>query len=64
MREEKEMAHRKTPTRDKIKKAMIELMSEKDISQISVSELCQKASVNRTTFYNNYSCITDVLKEE
>ena len=63
MSDEKEIVHRKTLTRDKIKKAMIVLMSEKDVSQMSVSEICQKACVNRTSFYNNYTCITDVLQE-
>ncbi len=56
MSDEKEIVHRKTLTRDKIKKAMIVLMSEKDVSQMSVSEICQKACVNRTSFYNNYTC--------
>lgn len=38
--------------------AFISLLKEKDLKDISVSELCEKADVNRSTFYENY---TDVF---
>lgn len=38
-------------------------MQEKDISKISVSELCADAEINRSTFYNHYGSQYDVLEE-
>ena len=35
-------------------------MAEKDISQISVKELAQKADINRKTFYTHYNSIYDI----
>ena len=43
--------------------ALISLMTEKDISKITVSELAAKAMINRKTFYRHYNCINDVLEE-
>ena len=34
--------------------ALIKLLKEKTIHEISVRELCDKAGVNRSTFYNHY----------
>lgn len=50
-------------TRAVIKKTLIEIMSEKEISKITVSELCEKAKINRKTFYRHYSEIADVTAE-
>lgn len=44
-------------------KALIELLGKKDISYISVKELCLKAGVNRSTFYLHYETIADLLEE-
>ena len=38
-------------------------MSEKDVSRITVSELAEKAMINRKTFYRHYNCINDVLDQ-
>ncbi len=47
-----------------IKKATIELLSEKkDISKITVSEIVERAEINRGTFYNHYKDIEDVLNQ-
>ncbi|MBO5239184.1 MAG: TetR/AcrR family transcriptional regulator [Lachnospiraceae bacterium] len=43
-----------------IEKALLELMQTKPIDMISISELAEKADVNRKTFYNNYNSIEDV----
>ena len=37
-----------------LKDSLIELMKEKSISKITVTELCENADVNRTTFYAHY----------
>lgn len=34
--------------------SMLELLKEKSISEISISELCAMAGVGRTSFYRNY----------
>lgn len=46
-----------------IQMALLELLEEKQIQEISISELTKKADVNRKTFYNHYSTPEDVLKE-
>lgn len=50
-------------TKKAIKAALFRIMEEKDISSISISELTQKANVNRRTFYTHYRNITDILDE-
>ncbi len=46
-----------------LKESLIELMEEKPINKISVSELCDKADINRSTFYNHYSDQYDLLQQ-
>ena len=45
-----------------IKDALIELLSEKPLQKISVSELCEKADINRSTFYMHFEDINHLLK--
>lgn len=54
---------RVTKTRRAIREAMFELMSERGLAKISISELCVKAGVNRKTFYRHYREIGDVVTE-
>lgn len=63
--------HRTRITQLMIRKAFTELMREKPIESITISELCKRASINRSTFYNHYldlydlrSQIVENLKEE
>lgn len=44
-----------------VESALLELLKEKKLSQITISELAERADINRKTFYNNYSSIEDVL---
>ena len=37
--------------------AFVSLLNEKELKDISVSELCEKAGINRSTFYDNYTDI-------
>lgn len=46
-----------------IRDALFELMREKDMNKISVKELCERADVNRSTFYSYYADITDLHKK-
>ena len=50
-------------TKKVIKDSFLSLLEEKDISSISVKELCEIADVNRGTFYRYYEDIYDLLKK-
>ena len=43
--------------------ALLILMENKKLSDISVSELCEKAGVSRISFYRNYDYISDILTD-
>ena len=42
-------------TKRLLKESLLKLLTEKNIKKISVSELCQTAGINRSTFYNHYN---------
>ncbi|GHU87563.1 TetR family transcriptional regulator [Spirochaetia bacterium] len=50
-------------TRGLIKQALIQLLAEKDIRDISVSELSDLADINRGTFYLHYTDIYDLFAQ-
>lgn len=50
-------------TRQTIRSALISLMSEKELSDITISELSERAQINRKTFYRHYGSISDVITE-
>ena len=43
--------------------ALLLLLEEKDFDRITVKELCERAGVNRTTFYLHYETMNDLLDE-
>lgn len=43
--------------------ALIYLLTKKDFEYITVKEICNKAGVNRSTFYLHYENMTDLLEE-
>ena len=45
------------------KNALITLLQKKTIYQISVTALCDAAELNRSTFYNYYENVRDILVE-
>ena len=47
----------------KMNKALIELLEKKDFEYITIKEICEKAGVNRSTFYLHYENTTDLLNE-
>jgi AcrR family transcriptional regulator len=49
-------------TRRMIDEAMMTLLEEKPFNEINVTELCEKADINRNTFYAHYEKPLDVLK--
>ncbi len=48
---------RKKESKERIEKVFIELLQTKEVNKISVSDICKKAGLNRTTFYANYTDI-------
>ncbi len=44
-------------TKNSIINAFLELRAKKDIEKITVKELCEKAMINKSTFYSHYSDI-------
>lgn len=50
--------------KEKITEAFFTLLEEKNISEITITELINKAEVARSSFYRNYGSIQDVLVEE
>ena len=47
----------------KMDKALIELLEEKDFEYITIKEICERAGVNRSTFYLHYENTADLLRE-
>ena len=43
--------------------ALLALLEKKDFAYITVKEVCQKAGVNRSTFYLHYESMADLLAE-
>lgn len=50
-------------TKKIIKESLIELLKEKELNKITVSELCEKSDINRATFYRYYIDIYDLLEK-
>ena len=50
-------------TKRLMKDALLELLERKELSDISVTALCEAADVNRSTFYNYYTSPSDLLRE-
>ena len=50
-------------TKSKLKTALLSLLKEQPLHSISISKLCQKANVDRNTFYCHYHIPEDILKE-
>lgn len=53
---------RKRITKMLLKDAMIDLMQTKPVEKITIKEICEKAQINRSTFYLHYSEPNDLLK--
>ena len=53
-----------TYVKKRITAALLALLKEKPLSEISVSELTSRAEIGRVSFYRNYGSKEDILKEE
>ena len=43
--------------------AFLSILEKKDLAYITVKEICEKAGVNRSTFYLHYETVADLLSE-
>lgn len=50
-------------TKRLIRESLFECLKEKGINKITISGLCEKADINRSTFYKYYGSQYDVIKE-
>ncbi len=46
-----------------LKKSFIELLKTKEISRITIKEICKEADINRSTFYAHYTDQYDLMKK-
>lgn len=49
-------------TKNIIKESLIELLETKEIHQVTVTDICKKADINRGTFYSHYKDAFDLLQ--
>lgn len=61
--ESKKIDRRILKTKKAIKNALIDLIAVKDLNEITIKEIADKADIDRKTLYNYYSGIYDVLDE-
>lgn len=54
---------RKQASKEHMFKALFKLIQTKRLADISVSELCDLAEVNRTTFYNHYDNVNALARD-
>ena len=47
-------------SQEKIERIFVELIQEKNLNEISVTDICKKANLNRSTFYANYLDVYDL----
>lgn len=50
-------------TKAVLKSSLVSLMKEKNVKNITVKELCERADINRGTFYLHYKDIFDMLEQ-
>lgn len=56
-------AKRNTPTKQQVKRAFIEIVSEKGLERLSMSDIARRAGINRGTLYLHYTDKYDLLRK-
>ncbi len=51
---------RRKQSQEKIERAFVEFIQTKEINEITVTDICKKTNLNRSTFYANYLDIYDL----
>lgn len=54
---------RKKESQEKIEKMFVQMLQTKEINQITVTDICKKTNLNRSTFYANYLDIYDLANK-
>ena len=54
---------RRRESREKIGKVFVALLQTKELNQITVSDICKQANLNRSTFYANYLDVYDLADQ-
>ena len=54
---------RKRKSREKVEKSFLQLIQTRELNEISVTDICKEAEINRTTFYANYLDIFDLADQ-
>lgn len=57
---------KKRESRAKLEAVFVELLQSRELNQITVSDICMQAGLNRSTFYANYAdiyALADVVRE-
>ena len=50
-------------SKESLMSAMIGLLGKKKLEDLTISEICQEADVNRNTFYSHYSSVRELFEE-
>ena len=50
-------------SKESLMSALIGLMGKKKLEELTISEICQEADVNRNTFYSHYSSVRELFEE-
>lgn len=56
-------AKRNTPTKQQVKRAFIEIVNEKGLERLSMSDIARRAGINRGTLYLHYTDKYDLLRK-
>lgn len=56
-------AKRNTPTKQQVKRAFIEIVNEKGLERLSMSDIARRAGVNRGTLYLHYTDKYDLMRQ-
>ena len=54
---------RSAATKIKIKQTLVDMLHTQELNKITVQALCEKAAINRSTFYNHYESPMAVLSD-
>ncbi|MBQ3383721.1 MAG: TetR/AcrR family transcriptional regulator [Anaerotignum sp.] len=57
------MAEKLSYAKTQLTDALLELLKNKKLNEITVSELCDKAQLSRLSFYRNYSSFEDIIRQ-
>jgi AcrR family transcriptional regulator len=63
MKEQLKQGRKTQYTRTVLRDSLVELMREKPVTKITIKELCEKADINRTTFYTHYRDQYELLRQ-